>query len=161
MGWTECALGDIVQFQRGHDLPDSLRTDGKVPVIGSAGITGYHNVAKAKGPGVTIGRSGASIGKAFYVSTDYWPHNAALYVKDFKGNSTKAVYYLLKLLDFAYLNSGSAQPSLNRNVLHNLMIKFPPLPIQRKIAAVLSAYDDLIENNNRRIAILEKMAEEI
>ncbi len=40
-------------------------------------------------------------------------------------------------------------------------IPLPPLPIQRKIAAVLSAYDDLIENNTRRIAILEKMAEEL
>ena len=40
-------------------------------------------------------------------------------------------------------------------------IHLPPLTIQRNIAAVLSAYDDLIENNNRRIAILEKMAEEL
>jgi type I restriction enzyme S subunit len=45
--------------------------------------------------------------------------------------------------------------------LNNLDIPLPPFPIQKKIAAVLSAYDDLIENNNRRIAILEKMAEEI
>jgi len=37
----------------------------------------------------------------------------------------------------------------------------PPFHIQRKIAAVLAAYDDLIENNNRRIALLEKMAEEL
>jgi len=44
---------------------------------------------------------------------------------------------------------------------NKLKIKIPPLPIQKKIAAVLSAYDDLIENNNRRIAILEKTAEEI
>ena len=40
-------------------------------------------------------------------------------------------------------------------------VSIPALPIQKKIAAVLSAYDDLIENNNRRIALLEKMAEEI
>jgi type I restriction enzyme, S subunit len=40
-------------------------------------------------------------------------------------------------------------------------VSIPQLPIQRKIAAILSAYDDLIENNKRRIALLEKMAEEI
>ena len=45
--------------------------------------------------------------------------------------------------------------------IKRVKFKIPPLPIQRKIAAVLSAYDDLIENNNRRIAILEKMAEEL
>ncbi len=38
-------------------------------------------------------------------------------------------------------------------------VSLPPLPIQRKIAAILSAYDDLIENNTRRIAILEEMAQ--
>jgi type I restriction enzyme S subunit len=58
-------------------------------------------------------------------------------------------------------NAGAGVPTLNQNHLHKLKISIPPLPIQKKIAAVLSAYDDLIENNNRRIAILEKMAEEI
>ncbi len=51
--------------------------------------------------------------------------------------------------------------NLNQSILANLDVPFPPIAIQRKIAAVLSAYDDLIENNNRRIAILEKMAEEL
>ena len=40
-------------------------------------------------------------------------------------------------------------------------VPLPPLPIQRKIAAILSAYDDLIENNNRRIKVLEEMAQRI
>jgi type I restriction enzyme S subunit len=51
--------------------------------------------------------------------------------------------------------------NLNQGILSRLDVPLPPLPIQRKIAAILSAYDELIENNNRRIAILEKMAEEI
>ena len=42
-----------------------------------------------------------------------------------------------------------------------LLIKTPPLPTQKKIASILSAYDDLIENNNRRIKILEEMAQNI
>ena len=41
------------------------------------------------------------------------------------------------------------------------MAPLPPLPTQRKIAAILSAYDDLIENNNRRIKLLEEMAQRI
>lgn len=45
--------------------------------------------------------------------------------------------------------------------LARLKVICPPLPVQRKIAAILSAYDDLIENNTRRIALLEKMAEEV
>jgi len=45
--------------------------------------------------------------------------------------------------------------------LERLKVLCPPLPIQRRIAAILSAYDDSIENNTRRIALLEKMAEEV
>ena len=159
--WRDITLGELITFQRGHDLPESKREVGNVPVVGSAGINGYHNKAKAKAPGVTVGRSGASIGKPFYIDRDFWPHNAALYVKNFKGNNPKFVYYFLKSLDFSYLNSGSAQPSLNRNILHALKIIVPSKTIQDKIAAILSAYDDLIENNKRRIALLENMAEEI
>src|SRR5207248_2603240 len=40
-------------------------------------------------------------------------------------------------------------------------LRIPELPVQRRIAAILSAYDELIENNKRRIALLEKLAEEI
>lgn len=59
------------------------------------------------------------------------------------------------------LGSGSTVEHLRVPHAETLKIPFPPLPIQKKIAAVLAAYDDLIENNNRRIAILEKMAEEV
>ena len=59
------------------------------------------------------------------------------------------------------ISSGSAQPQIPIQDLKFLSLPIPPLPIQQKIAAVLSAYDDLIENNDRRIALLEKMAEEI
>lgn len=53
---------------------------------------------------------------------------------------------------------GATLPNLNTGILRSVAITYPPLPIQRKIAAILSAYDDLIENNTRRIALLEEMA---
>ncbi len=59
------------------------------------------------------------------------------------------------------LNIGVAQPSLKVPHLLDLHVSFPPLITQRKIAAVLSAYDDLIENNLRRIKILEEMAQNL
>ena len=58
-------------------------------------------------------------------------------------------------------SSGSAQPQIPIIDLKQACIPLPPLPIQRKIAAILSAYDDLIENNLRRIAILEQMAQNL
>jgi type I restriction enzyme, S subunit len=156
---TEKSLIDFVALKRGYDLPSQDREPGEVPILGSFGITGWHNYAKHRGPGVSIGRSGASIGVATYTDLPYWPLNTTLYVTDFKGNDPRFVYYVLDSIDFRSFNSGGAIPSLNRNYLGT--IKVPDLPVvgQRRIAAILSAYDDLIENNNRRIRLLEKMAQ--
>ncbi|BCV20621.1 restriction endonuclease subunit S [Moorella sp. Hama-1] len=54
---------------------------------------------------------------------------------------------------------GSSQPAYTITLLKEMEICLPDFPIQHKIAAILSAYDDLIENNNRRIKILEEMAQ--
>ena len=62
---------------------------------------------------------------------------------------------------FAPLFTGATIKHLPREKLALLEVKIPPLPTQRKIASILSAYDDLIENNTRRIAILEEMAQAI
>jgi type I restriction enzyme S subunit len=59
------------------------------------------------------------------------------------------------------LRTGAAQPQIIIADLKNYELSVPPLPTQRKIAAVLSAYEDLIENNTRRIEILEEMARAI
>ena len=56
---------------------------------------------------------------------------------------------------------GTRTPILNKSRFEELTVSLPPLPIQQKIASVLSAYDDLIENNTRRIEILEEMAQAI
>lgn len=159
--WKSIKLGDFVSLQRGYDLPASERRPGNVPVIGSFGITGYHDTAKVKAPGVTIGRSGASIGVVTYSPVDFWAHNASLFVTNFHGNDTKFAYYFLQTIDFKSYNSGSAQPSLNRNFIYKIDIKVPFLFTQQKIASILSAYDDLIENNTRRIKILESMTQTI
>lgn len=59
------------------------------------------------------------------------------------------------------LSSGAAQDKLGLYKIKLLDVFLPPVPTQRKIAAILTAYDDLIETNKRRIALLEKMAEEL
>lgn len=56
-------------------------------------------------------------------------------------------------------SSGSAQPQIPIQDLRELEITYPPIDYQRHIATVLSAYDDLIENNTRRIKILEEMVQ--
>ena len=56
---------------------------------------------------------------------------------------------------------GAAYPAVDTEIISNAEIPLPPLSTQQKIASVLSAYDNLIENNTRRIQILEEMAQRI
>ncbi|WP_298149220.1 MULTISPECIES: restriction endonuclease subunit S [Metallibacterium] len=156
--WTRMPLGEFVTLQRGHDLPDEQRRPGSVPILGSFGITGWHDEAKALGPGVTVGRSGASFGVVSYSSRDYWPLNTALYVIDFHGNDPRFAYYFLQQFDFKSYNSGSAQPSLNRNFIHPVPVDVPPPHEQRVIAHILGTLDDKIELNRRMSETLEAMA---
>ncbi len=156
--WPIKKLGDFVTLQRGHDLPDERRVAGEVPVIGSFGITGWHNEARSRGPGVTVGRSGASFGVVSYSPIDFWPLNTALYVIDFHGNDPKFSYYFLHTFDFGKFNSGSAQPSLNRNFIHPVEVCVPPPAEQVAIARLLGSLDDKIELNRRMAETLEAMA---
>lgn len=70
------------------------------------------------------------------------------------------VYHLMTTLrDELKANAGgSATPIINKTAFSEIKVRVPPLPVQRRIAGVLSAYDELIENSQRRIRILESMA---
>lgn len=156
--WQEVKFKKFLTLQRGFDLPKYKFKYGNYPVLGSTGIIGYHNKYKQKGPGVVTGRSG-SLGAVLYTDKSYWPHNTSLWVKDFKNNIPKFVYYFLKTFPLEKFNSGAGVPTLNRNHLDEYKIKIPSVKTQKKIAFILSIFDELIENNRRRIKILEEMAQ--
>jgi type I restriction enzyme S subunit len=128
--------------------------------MGSSGLTGYHNVSKAEGPGVVVGRSGNSMGVVSFTPRDYWPLNTCLYVTDFKGNDERFIYYYLQGIDFDQFNSGSAQKSLNRNFIYPYQIKFPnSLSEQRAISGMLASLEEKIELNRQMNGTLEQMAQ--
>lgn len=84
---------------------------------------------------------------------------SAMLVDDEKCNS-RYFFYALKgrralLLKVA---SGGAQRNLSGKLIKEFRLPVPPLPVQQRIAGILSAYDELIENSQRRIKILEAMA---
>ena len=156
--WLETTLGNLITLQRGHDLARTEMKLGSIPVAGSNGIIGYHNQATTKALGITIGRSG-NIGNPHIYKEDFWAHNTTLYVKDFKGNNEIFVYYLLKSIDFAGFNVGSAVPTLNRNHIHPIVIQKPLPEEQKAIASVLSSLDDKIDLLCRQNTTLERIAE--
>jgi len=160
-GWKETTLGEVVEFQRGFDLPIQNRTTGKYPLVVSNGIDGFVDEYKVKGPGVITGRSG-TLGKVFFIEGNFWPLNTTLWIKDFKCNDEKFIYYWLLNFPFEKFNAGSGVPTLNRNHIHPTPVTVPEsITEQKAIAAVLSSFDDKIELLRRQNKTLESIAHTI
>ena len=147
--WRTCQLGEVITFQRGHDLPKSKMQRGEFPVVGSNGIIGYHNEYTTDAPSVTIGRSG-NVGRPFLYKGRSWSHNTSLYIKEYKNVDPIFIYYLLQTLDLGNYAGGSAVPTLNRNHIHTISVNIPiERNEQHQIALVLSVIDEKIEINTK------------
>ena len=160
MGTNDFILGDMITLQRGFDITKNEQDDGVYPVVSSSGISSYHSKYMVKGPGVVIGRKG-TLGTAFYVPQDFWPHDTSLWVKDFKGNDPYYVYCLLSSLHLEKLDSGSANPTLNRNYVHQIHVRNISIEEQRRISNVIHCLDITVLNRNSICSILESMAKTI
>ena len=154
--WEQRKLGGIAPLQRGFDLPKSKMKAGRYPVVMSNGINGYHSESKAKAPGVVTGRSG-TIGNLHYIESDYWPHNTALWVTDFKGNVPLYTYYMYQQLDLSRYGTGSGVPTLNRNDVHDAKIHIPEPDEQTRISDFFHALDHLITLHQRELIKLQNM----
>jgi type I restriction enzyme, S subunit len=158
--WKTTTIGDVLTLQRGIDITRAEQRPGPIPVVSSGGIGSYHDTAAAKGPGVVIGRKG-TLGKTFYLPEDYWPHDTTLWVKDFKGSHPRFVYYFFVNLDVMGLDVGSANPTLNRNHVHPLQVRWPDHCEQVRIADLLGALDDKIAVNDQIASAAERLAQAI
>ena len=157
--WKETTLGDVLELKRGYDLSQKDRIKGQFPLISSAGFSDSHNEAKVKAPGVVTGRYG-TIGNVFYSEKDFWPLNTTLYVRNFKGNDAKFIYYFLKTIDYQQYSDKAAVPGVNRNHLHLAKVSIPEnIKEQKAIAHILGSLDDKIELNRQMNVTLEAMAQ--
>ncbi|MBK8570529.1 MAG: restriction endonuclease subunit S [Nitrosomonadales bacterium] len=158
MSFTPCKLKDAIELAYGKSLPARDRKDGDIPVYGSGGVGGFHNQALIEGPGIILGRKG-TIGSVFYEKEDFFPIDTVYYVKTDPQNIVQRfAYYLLKNLPLKQLNTDAAVPGLNRDIAYDVKINLPDITIQNGIVKILETYDDFIENNRRRIQLLEESA---
>jgi type I restriction enzyme S subunit len=156
----ETTIGEQITLQRGFDITKKEQIDGEVPVVSSGGISSFHNQPKVNSPGVVLGRKG-TLGSVYYLNKPFWPHDTTLWIKDFKGNDPRFVYYfflsiseLLKSMDV-----GAANPALNRNHVHPMTVLWPSIAIQQAIAHILGTLDEKIELNRKMNQTLESMAQ--
>jgi type I restriction enzyme S subunit len=156
--WTQEPLGKVCTLQRGYDLPQRLRVEGKFPLVSSSGIIDSHQEAKVKAPGVVTGRSG-SIGSLFYVKENFWPLNTVLYVKDFHENDPEFIFYLLKHFNLGKYASGAGVPTLNRNHVHSVLVKKPIFIEEQK--NLVKSLNKLQEYQKRLETIYQRKLEAI
>lgn len=117
---------------------------------------------------ILFSMAGIYLGKLAIVKDEDVPANtnqAVALIRFNKGVNIDYLYYFMVQKSFnAYVNCMSAQaaqPNINLKQIGNLQIVLPTDKQQKRIAGILSAYDNLIENNNKRIRLLEQMAENL
>lgn len=158
MSFVSYQLKDVIELAYGKSLPSRNRQEGLVPVYGSGGVGGYHNAPLVEGPGVIVGRKG-TVGSVYFEKNDFFPIDTVYFVRPVEDKiSLQYSYYLLKSLPLSRLNSDAAVPGLNRDIAYSVQVKVPDAKRQNRIVEVLMQYDELIENNHRRIQLLEESA---
>lgn len=160
-GWQLTTLGSVLPFRYGKGLPERVRShSGEFAVVSSAGFVDTHSKALTMGPAVVIGRKG-SIGNVFYCPEPVFPIDTTFYVEGTPTIDIRFSYYLLRSLPLASMDTDAAVPGLNRENAERLEVCLPDIHRQRSIVDVLGSIDDLIENNRRRVQVLEEMARAI
>lgn len=139
VGWHFGKFSDLIELQRGFDLPVQDREEGLIPVIASTGVIGFHSSYKVKAPGVVTGRSG-TIGQVMFVDSDFWPLNTTLWVKTYKSCKPIFVKHFLEDFNLESLCGGSAVPSLDRKSVHIQKIVIPPVELMKDFEVYASPH---------------------
>jgi len=115
-------------------------------------------------PGTLIlSASGVSLGIPHFLGVEGCIHDGWIYMDNIHDIDKQYLYYLLLTMRpyFDNLSYGAAIQNINTTILSKTKIEVPGIHSQEKIGLMLSAYDNLIENNNKRIKLLEQMAENL
>jgi len=159
--WPLRKFEDVCTLEYGSALPKGQRIDGPYPVMGSNGISGFHDKYLIEGPAIIVGRKG-SAGEVTWVDNHCYPIDTTFYVRrnDIDTANLKYLYYLLKSLNLADLKGGAGVPGLSRNdVYAKCRLPMPPVEIQEALVAEIEAYQDSINFKRAEIADLEKSIE--
>jgi len=159
----ECTIGSICsRFSSGKGITaEKISPTGEYPVYGGNGVRGYTDNYNFEGQCVVIGRQGANCGNVKYFEGKAYMSEHAIVGVTHQEHDNRYFAYKLSMLNLGRFSGQAAQPGLSVAKLKTLKMTMPNFNIQYRIASILSAYDHLIENNTRRIRLLEQMAENL
>ncbi|MDO8466289.1 MAG: restriction endonuclease subunit S [Gallionella sp.] len=161
--WRSAKLGELVSFKTGKLDSNAAVPDGDYPFFTCSQDTFRTNTYSFDTECVLLGGNNAN-GifplKYFKGKFDAYQRTYVIKPRDSEQLTTKFLYYALrpKLSELRSFSTGAATKFLTLTILNETAIEIPSLDEQHRIAGILSTYDELIENNQRRIRILEDMA---
>ena len=120
-GWQLRLLGDEIELAYGKALKSTERLPGEVPVYGSSGVIGCHNVSLVGGPAIVVGRKG-NVGSVFWTEGAFYPIDTVYYVKT---DLPLPYFVFFNLQSQNFLNNDAAVPGLNRNQAYALPLLLP------------------------------------
>jgi restriction modification system DNA specificity domain protein len=156
-------LGELfTRFSSGKNLTSEKIFDkGEYPVYGGNGLRGYTSEYNFDGECIIIGRQGAKCGNIHYFNGKGYMTDHAIVGVSKNGHDSRFLSYALTALDLNRLSGQAAQPGLAVSMLKKQKIQLPSSENQFRIAEIISVYDNLIDTNNKRIKLLEQMAENL
>ena len=163
-GWALAEISELIEINYGKGLKESDRKGGSVPVYGSNGIVGSHNVALTRGPTIILGRKG-SVGAVHYSPTACWPIDTTYFIDKFHGLDPSYLMNALRSLNLAEMDTSTAIPGLNRNDIYGQKIPLPPLTEQKRIVAkveeLLALVNAVRERLTRVSSILKRFRQAV
>ncbi|MFL0095599.1 restriction endonuclease subunit S [Tenacibaculum maritimum] len=157
--WLVISLSEAVEFLDGKRRPIKAneRVSGNYPYYGASGIIDYVNDYIFDDELILLGEDGENILSrnlplAFIIKGKAWVNNHAHVMKPNKFFNINFLTEYLESLDYSLLNSGTAQPKLNKKSCLNIRVIAPPIKEQKAIATALSDVDDLIASLEGLIA---------
>ncbi|KEJ88911.1 restriction endonuclease subunit S [Sulfitobacter donghicola] len=163
MSWETHKLAEIASFKTGKLNSNAAVLDGEFPFFTCAQETFQIDKYAFDTEAVLLAGNNANgvfALKHYNGRFNAYQRTYILETLDPERLNTRFLYFALRpaLKRFESESIGATTQYLTKGILDNFKIKVPDLPAQKRIAEVLSAYDDLIENNRRRIALLEQAA---
>ena len=159
--WTKSKLKYFTSFHYGYSLQASDRIEGNIPVYGSNGITGYHNLHITSSPCIIVGRKGSN-GKINYSEKECFPIDTTYFIDENQTqNNLRFTFYLLSICQLDKISKDTGVPGLSREDAYNIHICYPSDTFEQiSIADYLdrktSEIDTLINQKKKLIELLKE-----
>ncbi len=151
-------LKELIRVHYGRALKKANRDSaGVYAVFGSNGKVGKHSERLVDYPTLVVGRKG-SVGSVTYAPDGGWPIDTAFYIERLKPNALD-LRYLFYALGQCHLEDRvitTSIPGLSRDDIYSARIPLPPLPEQRRIAAILDKADAVRRKRQHTLALADQ-----